>query len=364
MVESSAVTAQTTNDESGHETDVSIAGTRSKKGAKRKVAAKGKAKKKNIEDIVQSQQKVETDRASLTREDPMDVSAEIAVLNAEIEKEEAAASKPTKLKGKKVKKVADKAPHLSMPGAFSPLEFREESIEPSFLSAVASDTPPMRLNGTQKAQALQTPDEMEEAVPEKTLTPTPTPRAAPPLPPRSSARIATPRSVAQGRAEAAVTKEVEASPTPSKLQQVSPTPSAQSSDAENAPPSSRPASVRPPLGDLSTTTRAQLNPGTPTRVPLSPSKIGGGIKSAIPWSEVDIDMVFQETPGAENVVQAWIEKGGVLDEKEKDMSVQKWIYANAAKAEEELKRESERVVGLFEKEGSRALQVLEGIECV
>jgi hypothetical protein len=272
-------------------------------------------------------------------EDKMDVSAEIAVLNKEIEVEEAAAKEPTKAKAKKGKKVAVKAPHLSMPGAFSPLTFREESIEPSFMSAVASDTPPVRINAARKAEEPQA-EEMVEVAPEKTITPTPTPRAAPPLPPRSPARTATPRSVIP-RA------------TPASVLEASPTPSAQSSDAENAPPSSR-----PPLKNLMATTRVQLIPGTPTRIPLSPSKIGGGLSSVVPWSEVDVDMVFNENTEQEG----W--KGRELDEKERGMTVQEWIYFNAQKAEEELRRDGERVVGVFEREGARAMGVLEGIDSV
>ena len=343
VVESSMITAQTTSDDSGHETDASVAGKREKKGGKKKAAARGKSKRgmmsKNIEDILQA--------PAPPVEEKMDVSAELAALNQEIEAEDAAvAKKPKATKGKKGKKpVAEKAPHLSMPGAFSPLEFREESIEPSFLSAVASDTPPVRVNAARKAEGLETTDEMVEVVVEKTLTPTPTPRAAPPIPPRSPARTATPRSAV---ALASVARDIA----------VSPTPSAQSSDAENAPPSSRPESVRPPLADLGVrTTRVQLNPGTPSRVPLSPSKIGGGLRSVVPWSEVDVEMVFG-MPG-ENV--EWKEE---LDEREKGMSVQEWIYANAEGAERELRREGERIVGLFEKEGQRAMAVLEGVECV
>ena len=56
-----------------------------------------------------------------------------------------------------------------------------------------------------------------------------------------------------------------------------------------------------------------------------------------------------------------IEKGG-LTSPEKKMTVEEWINWNAQKAEEGLKAESERVVGIFEREGGRALTVLESIE--
>ena len=386
VVNSSMITAQTINDDSGHETDASVAGKpRAKKGGKKTTAAKGKGKKglmsKNIEDIVQKAEQIE-DAAGIIEQavDKMDVSAEIAVLNAEIEKEEeeVAAIKPAKkaAKGKKAKKVAEHAPHLSMPGAFSPMTFREQSasVEPSFLSAVASDTPPIRMHAAQKQkQPARIEVEEEEAMQilpaEQTVTPTPTPRAAPPLPPRSPARTATPRSVLPNsyiRATPAsqLKAELEASFNTNS------SPGSQS-DVENAPPSSRPVSARPPLMNLSPT-RVQLNfgggvDGTPTRVPLSPSKIGGGIRSQIPWREVDVEMVFQNednTPEKDDLVASWFGNGEGLSEKQKGMTVQEWIFENAKRAEEGLRKEAERLVGVFEGQGARAMAVLEGVDCV
>ena len=63
---------------------------------------------------------------------------------------------------------------------------------------------------------------------------------------------------------------------------------------------------------------------------------------------------------AESILMA----DGSLDEGEKNMTVQEWIEHIAAQAEAELKLEAERVVGVFEKEGSRAMRVIEGVECV
>jgi hypothetical protein len=56
--------------------------------------------------------------------------------------------------------------------------------------------------------------------------------------------------------------------------------------------------------------------------------------------------------------------GSTLSEKEKDMTVQAWIEHMAAEAERGLRAEAERVVGIFEREGQRAMGVLEGIVCV
>jgi hypothetical protein len=46
------------------------------------------------------------------------------------------------------------------------------------------------------------------------------------------------------------------------------------------------------------------------------------------------------------------------------MTVEEWIYWHARNGEEKLKRECERLVSQFEKEGARAMRALEGIECI
>ena len=46
------------------------------------------------------------------------------------------------------------------------------------------------------------------------------------------------------------------------------------------------------------------------------------------------------------------------------MSVEEWIHHNAERAEEKLRNECERMVGMFEREGTRAMHALEGVECV
>ncbi len=55
---------------------------------------------------------------------------------------------------------------------------------------------------------------------------------------------------------------------------------------------------------------------------------------------------------------------GDLPDSELEMTVEEWILHNAAQGEERLRRECERVVGIFEAQGVRALRALEGIECV
>ncbi len=53
-----------------------------------------------------------------------------------------------------------------------------------------------------------------------------------------------------------------------------------------------------------------------------------------------------------------------MSEHEKQMTVQEWIEHVAGRAEEELKLEGERVVGVLEREGARAMEVVEGINCI
>ena len=56
-------------------------------------------------------------------------------------------------------------------------------------------------------------------------------------------------------------------------------------------------------------------------------------------------------------------KKGDLTSPEKKMTVEEWIMYNASLAEEKLKGECERMVGIFEREGGRAMRVLEGVVC-
>ena len=145
-------------------------------------------------------------------------------------------------------------------------------------------------------------------------------------------------------------------------------PSPQSSDAENQPPSSRPSQSRPPLVVVSpsrqTGRRISLANVTPT---ASPSK--GNIprlQSALPWSAVDIDLIFHGTPGTdvENIDLAnGLPGTKVLTSPEKRYTVEQWIKTNAEKAEDRLRNDCERLVGKFEEEGMRALRTLEGLVC-
>lgn len=162
------------------------------------------------------------------------------------------------------------------------------------------------------------------------------------------------------------------SPTPPP-KEATPAESPQSSDAENHPPSSKPvASAKKPTTPHSTSARIPLAASTPA---MSPSKrnIVAGLHSAHPWTAVDLDAVFLKSPSDENdggllggmLSEAGQKvKNGDLTSPEKKMTVQEWIHYNAEMAEEKLRGDCERMVGAFEREGGRAMRVLEGVECV
>ncbi|KAH9908507.1 hypothetical protein F4778DRAFT_350125 [Xylariomycetidae sp. FL2044] len=148
------------------------------------------------------------------------------------------------------------------------------------------------------------------------------------------------------------------SPAPAAKQAtISPSQSPQSSDAENQPPSSKPSNT-------ATTSRVALAPinVTPTRASPSKRNVLAGLRSTQPWDAVDIEMIFEDLD-KENAIDAGkIMKGGAgLTSPEKRMTVEEWIYHNADEAEKKLKYQCEVVVTAFEKEGTKAMQALEGL---
>jgi len=60
-------------------------------------------------------------------------------------------------------------------------------------------------------------------------------------------------------------------------------------------------------------------------------------------------------------VDGYLRRGGQLTTPEKNMSVEEWIYHNAGQAEQRLKHECEAMVSAFEREGTRAMRVLEEV---
>jgi len=170
----------------------------------------------------------------------------------------------------------------------------------------------------------------------------------------------------------------------------------QSSDAENHPPSStnRALETGKAANNASTTgmklglslatnafsagmQKTFMSPTKTTRIPLvattpnrspskhSPTKLGR-LVSSTPWTATDLETVFVASPEKENADAISVKErllliGGALSSPEKKMTVEGWIRWRAEKAEERLRGECERLVSVFEREGTRALGVLGGI---
>lgn len=127
------------------------------------------------------------------------------------------------------------------------------------------------------------------------------------------------------------------------------------------PSASRPVAASP---SKQSSQRVPLAPSTPS--PSKRAANAGGLHSSCPWKSIDIDEVlWAGNSDKENVdiTTALSSVKGDLTSPEKKMTVEQWIMWNAKNGEERLRRECERLVGQFEKEGARAMRVLEGIEC-
>ena len=72
---------------------------------------------------------------------------------------------------------------------------------------------------------------------------------------------------------------------------------------------------------------------------------------------MDLDTVFHGS-------DMEIDESAGLTEKEKEMTVTDWVKWNAARGEERLCREAEKLIEIFEREGRRAIDAVEGIETV
>ena len=308
---SSVLGIQTAADDSGHETDASVApqGRSKRAGKKAPVGKRAKAGKKaplvgrNVEDIV--------------RPAPNEVDRERERDQYEVD--------------------ADVVHHVGNPGP-EPMETETPKGQPRVTKTAA-----------QFAQGKTATPKSKATPPESTI-------AFSPHPPKNTIDIT----------------DAKASPQPpSVLSTPRPAPSPQSSDAENQPPSSRPSILRPPLSlqspSKSQNTRIPLAATTPT---TSPSRGNfSKLQSSCPWTTVDIEHVFNGTPTVEkendpfavgHVVEA---KQGALTSPEKRLNVEQWIQFKAQRGEERLRSEFERLVGKFEGEGVRALRTLEGIVC-
>ncbi|KAI9893941.1 MAG: hypothetical protein M1814_005494 [Vezdaea aestivalis] len=129
-----------------------------------------------------------------------------------------------------------------------------------------------------------------------------------------------------------------------------PSPSPQSSDAENQPPSSHPSAL------ISRTPNA---PSPPKRGMID----GAALKSSQEWNPLDLETVFAKSPmGKESESVKTMADLTLLTSPEKRMTVTEWQMFQARKREESLRAECERIVGVWEDHGNKALRTLEGIE--
>ncbi|KAI0830997.1 hypothetical protein F5Y06DRAFT_281677 [Hypoxylon sp. FL0890] len=177
----------------------------------------------------------------------------------------------------------------------------------------------------------------------------PSPPTDKPLPP-PPAELDEPRAPATPKAVI--------SPAPAAKQAaVSPSQSPQSSNAENEPPSSKPSNT-------ANSNRVALAPVAVTPVRTSPSKrnVLAGLKTTAPWTAVDVEIIFEDLDKENNLASAkFLKSGADLTSPEKRMTVEEWIYHNAEEAQQKLKHECEAMVSAFEREGTRAMQALEGL---
>ena len=182
----------------------------------------------------------------------------------------------------------------------------------------------------------------------------------------------------------AITRKPVPAPTPRARAPHTSTPSQspRSSDAENKPPSSKPSAPRPPLAVLDHQVLRIPLASTP---PASPSRRGAPVKitSTLPWSPADVERVLLASPvkaaylDKENIALDGVLTGdkaelqevvrrvkGAMTDEQRAMSVEEWVRWNAGRQAERLQRECEALVMAFEKEGGRAMTVLENIEAV
>ncbi|RKF54831.1 putative at hook domain-containing protein [Erysiphe neolycopersici] len=154
------------------------------------------------------------------------------------------------------------------------------------------------------------------------------------------------------------------------------------SDAENKPPSLKHSISAKNITTPPATRRVVIIDSTPIRSSPSKRHFFVGLQSDQTWKAVDPETIFWRSPTSNsntsdianiknansdmiisgNPLEQAIQQGGLTSMEEK-MTVEEWIYHNAIIAEESLKRECERMVSKFEREGTRAIRVLEGVRC-
>ncbi|KAJ6109115.1 hypothetical protein N7486_001349 [Penicillium sp. IBT 16267x] len=280
---------------------------------------------------------------------------------------------PEKPVTKKSSKKEDKAKKSKKPKKKEPSPSPEPVVEETFEEVISEQQAPVSPSADEEwGTPDDLPDQVEMVAPAEPFpepSPEPQTRQRTPVPPKTVKRFSD--IPQEEHLTQSITKPQESrgskrsiSPLP-PAHQYTPSMSPQSSDAENRPPSSRPSTSRPVVPPAEPQDRTPRAAATP-----SPSKRnfnGGFAASGHPWTPVDIDeALFGEASDKENADLSGLFHGMKrgLTSPEKKMTVEEWIMWNAKNGEERLKRECERLVGQFEKEGSRGMQRLEAIECI
>ena len=154
----------------------------------------------------------------------------------------------------------------------------------------------------------------------------------------------------------------QATPPPSMHDPSKSSPIAQASDAENQPPSLKPATSRGSLHSPAILVQ------TPKTSPSKRNLVSVDAPSSNAWQPIDIEGVFLPSPShaqlatKENFTVETIMQN--LANHEKSLTVEQWIRKNGGEAEERLRAECERMILKFEDEGNRALATMESIQCV
>ncbi|KAL4798945.1 hypothetical protein BDV19DRAFT_319478 [Aspergillus venezuelensis] len=245
---------------------------------------------------------------------------------------------------------------------------------------------PEKKRASRRSEIQETPEKLSPPV-SKSRTPEPTEQEQPhdepsrrrssKVPPKTAERysdipqekqyarsIASDRSPEDTRHPQKQDKEDEpVSPLPS-VSRGTPSLSPQSSDAENHPPSMKASAQRPQLTSPTKNVSVRFPLATSTPSPSKRNASAGTLKTSHPWVPINIDEILMAGASDKENVGALGNMKGELTSPEKKMTVEEWIMWNAKNGEERLKRECERLVGQFEREGARAMRALEGIECV
>ncbi|KAI9674178.1 MAG: hypothetical protein M1817_001996 [Caeruleum heppii] len=153
-----------------------------------------------------------------------------------------------------------------------------------------------------------------------------------------------------------------ASPCPSKT--TTPGPRNPTPRADSTPATRRPKS---PTQSPAQSSDAENHPQSSAKVPLATSTPK---RNNTPlWEATDLENVFLQSPSRpfnveKSDILCDVVNGckGNLTSPEKTMTVEEWIRFNATLGEERLRGECERLVSVFEREGNRALEAIQGIQ--